>query len=81
MKKAENWRKYYNENRPHSSLGNLTPKEFAQKLAFLPLAEPSDRLARGVESLENWSPKLEYVEGKVCVSENRIILKKNSRFF
>jgi len=26
---ADNWRKEYNEFRPHSSLGNLTPKEFA----------------------------------------------------
>jgi len=25
----ENWRIDYNENRPHSSLGDLTPKEFA----------------------------------------------------
>ena len=27
----EEWRIDYNENRPHSSLGNLTPKEFADK--------------------------------------------------
>ena len=24
------WRKEYNEDRPHSSLGNLTPQEFIQ---------------------------------------------------
>lgn len=29
--KIENWRKEYNEERPHSSIGNLTPKEFAEK--------------------------------------------------
>ena len=29
--KIENWRKEYNEERPHSSLGYLTPKEFAEK--------------------------------------------------
>lgn len=27
----EEWRRDYNENRPHSSLGGLTPKEFAAK--------------------------------------------------
>ena len=27
--KAERWRRDYNENRPHSSLGNITPEEFA----------------------------------------------------
>lgn len=30
-KTIEEWRIDYNENRPHSSLGNLTPKEFADK--------------------------------------------------
>ena len=78
--KAENWRKDYNENRPHSSLGNVTPKEFAQKLAFLPLAELSDKLARGVESLENWSPKLEYVEGKVSLGKQDHSEKKTVDF-
>lgn len=29
----ESWRHDYNENRPHSSLGNLTPAEFKTKLA------------------------------------------------
>ena len=28
---VENWRIDYNQERPHSSLGNLTPQEFAQK--------------------------------------------------
>jgi len=28
-KTIENWRIDYNENRPYSSLGDLTPKEFA----------------------------------------------------
>lgn len=28
----ENWRRHYNEVRPHSSLGNLTPSEFKQQL-------------------------------------------------
>jgi len=27
----ENWRRHYNEVRPHSSLGNLTPTEFKQQ--------------------------------------------------
>lgn len=30
-KTIEEWRIDYNENRPHSSLGNLTPKEFADQ--------------------------------------------------
>ena len=30
--KIERWRREYNEDRPHSSLGNLTPKEYAQNL-------------------------------------------------
>jgi putative transposase len=29
----ENWRRHYNEVRPHSSLGNLTPSEFKQQLS------------------------------------------------
>lgn len=29
----ENWRKFYNEQRPHSSLGYLTPCEFKSKMA------------------------------------------------
>lgn len=30
--RINNWRTDYNENRPHSSLGNLTPSEFAAQL-------------------------------------------------
>lgn len=29
---VEDWRKYYNEERPHSSLGYLTPAEYREKL-------------------------------------------------
>jgi putative transposase len=29
----ENWRRHFNEVRPHSSLGNLTPAEFKQQLS------------------------------------------------
>lgn len=28
---VENWRRHYNEVRPHSSLGNLTPTEFKRQ--------------------------------------------------
>ena len=30
--KIEQWKREYNEDRPHSSLGNLTPREYAQNL-------------------------------------------------
>ena len=29
----ENWRRHYNEVRPHSSLGQLTPAQFKQQLS------------------------------------------------
>jgi putative transposase len=29
----ENWRRHYNEVRPHSSLGKLTPSEFKQQIS------------------------------------------------
>ncbi len=32
--KIETWRRDYNETRPHSSLGNLTPAEFAARASF-----------------------------------------------
>ena len=38
---AEDWRVYYNETRPHRSLGMQTPKEFAKRLE----ADASDRNA------------------------------------
>lgn len=30
-RKIERWRRYYNEDRPHSSLGHVTPAEFSQR--------------------------------------------------
>ena len=38
-KKIERWRIDYNEQRPHSSLGNLTPREFAKKGAATGISE------------------------------------------
>ena len=32
---CEEWRKDYNEERPHSSLAYKTPKEFAEELKFM----------------------------------------------
>ncbi|HWA87664.1 MAG TPA: integrase core domain-containing protein, partial [Opitutus sp.] len=32
----------YNQNRPHSSLGDLTPAEFAAKIARAPMGAPVD---------------------------------------
>ena len=40
MEKVESWRRHYNDHRPHSALGNLTPREFAV------LAAIGDRPAR-----------------------------------
>jgi putative transposase len=39
QEKVEAWRRDYNGDRPHSSLGNLTPEEFAQRTQDRP-AEP-----------------------------------------
>jgi len=41
--KIEAWRKDYNEVRPHASLGNRTPKEFAGAGAALPPSRPGGR--------------------------------------
>jgi len=35
----ETWRKHYNEVRPHSSLGYLTPHEFKTKTAMKTLLQ------------------------------------------
>ena len=37
--KIEEWRQDYNDFRPHSSLGNMTPGDFAQKARILPFPE------------------------------------------
>jgi len=37
--KIEAWRIDYNEHRPHSSLGDLTPKEFIEQVAQTGLQE------------------------------------------
>ena len=38
----ESFRADYNQNRPHSSLGDLTPAEFAAKIARAPMGAPVD---------------------------------------
>lgn len=41
----ESWRKFYNEERPHSSLGYLTPSEFRGKLPSELMSKPKKLLA------------------------------------
>jgi putative transposase len=36
--KVEEWRRDYNEDRPHSSLGNVTPKEYSMQKQLLETA-------------------------------------------
>jgi len=36
--KITEWKDNYNQNRPHSSLGNLTPNEYARKMTLQKLA-------------------------------------------
>ena len=38
-KRIEDWRCHYNDERPHSALGNLTPRDFANQ------AEPARKVA------------------------------------
>lgn len=40
--KIEAWRKEYNEFRPHSSLGDIPPREFAVKTATTPLKQEAE---------------------------------------
>ena len=42
---AEAWRAEYNEERPHSALGNLAPREFAESKAGVKKPRPSRKLA------------------------------------
>jgi putative transposase len=43
--KAEPWRREYNEDRPHSALGNLAPREFARSKAGKTRPDPASGLA------------------------------------
>lgn len=45
QEKIESWRRQYNEDRPHSSLGNLAPKEFAVTQASRTSLNPAFQLA------------------------------------
>jgi putative transposase len=45
QEKIESWRCQYNEERPHSSLGNLAPKEFACTEARKRSTDPASQLA------------------------------------
>jgi putative transposase len=47
------WKEDYNRNRPHTSLGNLTPQEFALKSRL------ETKAARGQKSTDGFSQRLE----------------------
>lgn len=66
-RKIERWRRDYNEARPHSSLGYLTPREFAAGLSFALLSfnkadrarrqgNPSGSLSLGLDSAPDPPP-------------------------
>jgi putative transposase len=59
-KKISNWRMDYNQQRPHSSLGYLTPEEFARKSA--PLGCGNDAGCARLENAARFphSPSLDY---------------------
>jgi hypothetical protein len=62
--KIEKWRFEYNRQRPHSSLGHLTPEEFAAKnqrsSAIARTAWPADQeLAGAVQRAPASDPKLD----------------------
>jgi putative transposase len=59
-RKITNWRIDYNQQRPHSSLGYLTPEEFARKLA--PLGCGNDAGCARLENAARFphSPSLDY---------------------
>jgi putative transposase len=42
QRKAERWRRHYNEERPHSALGNRTPAEFGRETRGLRPRTPAD---------------------------------------
>ena len=52
QEKVEVWRQHYNAERPHSSLGNLTPQDYAQRAAARghPPGEGPESLAPSEES-------------------------------
>ncbi len=52
---VENWRREYNEFRPHSSLGYLTPAEFAAKTGGEKFSHHSDPFGRPPVSLRDQS--------------------------
>ena len=47
----EQWRQHYNEVRPHSSLGYLTPAEFKAQLGWVPVGGD---LTRNLTDLRSW---------------------------
>lgn len=54
----EAWRRDYNEVRPHSSLGNLTPQEFTARAATLRSPTAPSELPRREEQKQKTNPEL-----------------------
>jgi putative transposase len=52
-KKIEKWRMDYNEFRPHSSLGNVTPRQFADKFPRRIQSQKTTLLAGPVLDIPN----------------------------
>ena len=74
--KIERWRRDYNCNRPHSSLGDRTPEEFASILGCRPFALPIVGKAvpppsQGFADAGRKAPALDRVSELPCKTEIR----------
>lgn len=68
----EQWRRHYNEDRPHSALGNLTPADYAAKLAA---GEIAPRQRRGTRSATGRSAAISEVSAARPVAPSQVMLQ------